>query len=62
MAIKWFTFLLQSLSDYQELHMRVRVMMLNATFNIILGISWQSVLLVGENRVPKENDIAAASH
>jgi hypothetical protein len=37
-------------------------MMLNATFNIILGISWQSVLLVGETRVPGENDTDKLYH
>ena len=32
----------------------VRVMMFNATFNNISAISWQSVLLVEETRVPGE--------
>ena len=34
---------------------RVRVMVFNATFNNISDISWQSVLLVDESRVPREN-------
>jgi hypothetical protein len=33
----------------------VRVMVLNATFNNISVISWQSVLLVEETRAPAEN-------
>jgi hypothetical protein len=34
---------------------RVRVMVLNATFNNILAISWRSVLLAEETRVPGKN-------
>jgi hypothetical protein len=34
---------------------RVRVMVFNAAFNNISVISWQSVLLVEETRVPEEN-------
>jgi hypothetical protein len=34
---------------------RVRIMMFDATFNNILVISWQSVLLVEETRVHGEN-------
>ena len=34
---------------------RFRVMVFNATFNNILIISWQSVLLMEETRVPGEN-------
>jgi hypothetical protein len=34
---------------------RVRVMVLNTTFNNISVISWQSVLLVEETGVPGEN-------
>jgi len=37
-------------------------MMFNATFNNILDISWQSVLLVEETRVHGENHRLAASH
>jgi hypothetical protein len=40
----------------------VRVLMLNATFNNISVISWQSVLLVKETEVPGENHQPAASH
>ena len=35
---------------------RVRVMEFNATFNNILGMSCQSVLLVEETGVPGENN------
>jgi hypothetical protein len=41
---------------------RVRVMVLNATFNNISVISRRSVLLVKENGVPGENHRPAASH
>ena len=34
---------------------RVKFMMLNVTFNNISSISWLSVLLVEETRVPGEN-------
>jgi hypothetical protein len=34
----------------------------NATFNNISVISWRSVLLVEETRVPRENHRPAASH
>jgi hypothetical protein len=34
----------------------------NATFNNISVISWQSVLLVDETKVPGENHRLAASH
>jgi hypothetical protein len=37
-------------------------MVLNATFNNISVISWQSVLLVEETRVPGENHRPVASH
>ena len=39
-----------------------RVMVFNATFNNISVISWQSVLLVEETRVPGENHRPVASH
>ena len=38
------------------------VTVLNATFNNISAISWQSVLLVEETRVPGENHRPAVSH
>jgi hypothetical protein len=41
--------------------MKVMVMVFNTTFNIILGISRQSVLLVEETGVPGENHRPAAS-
>jgi hypothetical protein len=37
-------------------------MVFNATFNNILVISWRSVLLVVETRVPGENHQPVASH
>jgi len=37
------------------MQLRVRVMVLNAIFHNISVISWQSVLLEEENRVPDEN-------
>jgi hypothetical protein len=37
-------------------------MVFNATFNNISVISWRSVLLVEEIRVPRENHRPAASH
>jgi hypothetical protein len=40
----------------------VRVMVLNNTFNYISVISWQSVLLVEETRVPGENHWPVTSH
>ena len=39
-----------------------RVIVLNATLNNNSIISWMSVLLVEENRVPRENYLPAASH
>jgi len=40
----------------------VRAMVLNATFNNISGISWQSVLLVEATRVSRENHRPVTSH
>ena len=37
-------------------------MVFNTTFNNISAISWQSVLLVEETRVPGENHRPATSH
>jgi hypothetical protein len=37
-------------------------MMFNASFDNIAVISWKSVLMVEETRVPKENHWPAASH
>jgi hypothetical protein len=42
--------------------MHFRVMLFNATFNNVSVISWQSVLLVEETRVPGENHWPVASH
>jgi hypothetical protein len=41
---------------------RVRAMVFNATFNNISVISWRSVLLVEETRVPRENHQPVASY
>ena len=38
---------------------RIRIMVFNATFNIISAVSWRSVLLVEETG---ENPLPAASH
>jgi hypothetical protein len=46
----------------KNLHIRVRIMVFNATFNNISVISWQSVLLMEEPGVPGENHQSAASH
>ena len=40
----------------------LRVMVFNANFNNITFISWRSVLLVEETRVPGEKHRPAASH
>jgi len=59
------------LLDSSQLHVQyllmirgdiVRVMVFNTTFNNISVISWQSVLLVEETGVPRENHRPVASH
>jgi hypothetical protein len=40
----------------------VRVMVFNVTFNDILAISWQFVLLFGETGVPRENHRLATNN
>jgi hypothetical protein len=40
----------------------VFIFLINATFNNISAVLWQSVLLVEETRVPRENHRPAASH
>jgi hypothetical protein len=47
---------------FSQLGLRVMVLMFNATFNNISVISWRSILLVEEIRVPGENHRPAASH
>jgi len=42
--------------------LRVRFMVFNATFNNISVISWRSVLLMEETRVPRENHRPVVSH
>ena len=45
------------------MHKRVRVMVFNATFNNLSVISWWSVLLMEETRVPAaENNQPMANH
>ena len=41
---------------------RIKVMLINATFNNISVISWRSFLLVGGNGVPGENHRPVANH
>jgi hypothetical protein len=41
---------------------RVRVMVFNATFKNISAISWQSVLLVEETRVPRVDCQKTVTH
>ena len=51
------------LKDFPIIHNKyVCLMVLNATFNNISFISWQSVLLVEETGVPGENHRPATSH
>jgi len=40
----------------------IKVKVFNTTFNNISVTSWQSVLLVGETGVPRENNRPDASH
>ena len=44
------------------IHVGVRVMVFNVTFNNISVISWRSVLFVDETGVPGENHRPVASH
>jgi hypothetical protein len=50
------------LLKYSVLTYRVRIIIFNANFNNISAISWRSVLLVEETRVPGENHRPVASH
>ena len=56
--------LLEYISDVAILtfRIRVKVMVINATFNNISIILWQSVLLVEETGVPRENHRPVVSH
>jgi len=47
---------------FDTIKVRDRVTVLNVTFNNISVISWRSVLLVDENRGPRENYQPVASH
>ena len=49
-------------NNASNIHKSHNVMVLNATFNYISAISWQSVLLVEETGVPRENHRPAATH
>jgi hypothetical protein len=49
-------------SIYVNKRLVVRFMVFMATFNNISVISWQSVLLVEETRVPRDNHRPVASH
>jgi hypothetical protein len=58
--MQWWANLKQSLCLVQGY--RVRVMVFNATFNNILVISCQSVLLVEETGIPGEKHQSVTSH
>jgi hypothetical protein len=58
MTLIWFCQMLRGSVVYN----RFRFMGFNATFNNISVISWGSVLLVEETRVPGENHRSVASH
>ena len=47
---------------FSQLGLGVMVLMFNATFNNMSVISWRSILLVEEIRVPGETHRPAASH
>ena len=49
-------------STFSHIGLGVRVMVFKDTFNNISVISWRSVLLVEETRVPVENHRPAVSH
>ena len=53
---------LGQVTEYFSTRARVRVMVLNATFNNISAISWRSVLLVEETGVSGENHRLVVSH
>ena len=50
------------LNNADLIGVRVRAMMFNATVNNNSVILWQSVLLVEETEVPRENHRPATSH
>ena len=54
--------ILNSQYKYSNEAVMVRVMVSNTTFNNISVISWRSVLLMEETRVPRENHRTAASN
>ena len=57
-------YLISNLSKFsgKYFRLRFRFMVLNATFNTISIISWQSVLLVEKTGVPRENHRPVVSH
>jgi hypothetical protein len=56
-----FRFLFNQLEIFARLRSMVWFMVLDATFNNISAISWQSILLVKETGVPRENHRPVAS-
>ena len=59
-SILWIPHLIMATKDVKLVS--VRVMVFNSTFNKISVISWRSVLLVEETRVPGENHRPVTSH
>jgi hypothetical protein len=49
-------------ANVEEVRRLCRVMMFNTTFSNISVVSWQSVLLVEETEMPRENNLPVASH
>jgi hypothetical protein len=56
------TVILSEIEPYGKLDIGVRVVVFNVTFNNISIISWRSVLLVEESRIPRENHQPVVSH
>ena len=54
--------MLKNVSQHLVVKCQVRVIVFNAIFNNISAISWQSVLLVEETRLPWENHRPVTSH
>ena len=57
----WFSVVLFSIQNHSLLLKWVCLMMFNTTFNNISAISWRSVLLMEETRVPRENHWSVTS-
>jgi hypothetical protein len=58
--VQWHLYI--AVSEYNNIHTGVRIMVFNATFNYISVLLWQSVLLVEETGVPGENHRPVTSH